>query len=414
MAFALLIIQPAAALAVFPGENGKILFVTGIGDPANDDSSDDLYILDAPNGAIHLVDNRSGQHRHPAWSPTLTRVAYALWDVCSLGQCSNEKVWVQDLATHQIDRLGPSASNVKDDRPSWSPDGTKIAYESEVTDGSGQMDILITDISQSVTPGSTTNLTQTSNCIEGKPVWSRDGKWIYYSRRCNGSMDDDILKEKSDNSSGFASFVVNSAFAEYQPALSPDNTHLCYTRGPYGSASASVFVLDLSQSGPGFDLGDSSAGTYNCAWSPGGGSIAYVRGPFTSGALMYERADDSGQAQFLTTDTPNHFDGNADWAPLHPAFCAGRAITIAGTDHHDTIYGTPGRDVINAFGGGDTIRPGGGSDVVCGGSGKDDIHGGPGNDILYGQADDDALDGGPGTDLCNGGPGADTKTNCEP
>ena len=42
---------------------------------------------------------RPGQHRHPAWSPDLKRVAYALWD-----GTNNEKVWVHDLATSDVDR----------------------------------------------------------------------------------------------------------------------------------------------------------------------------------------------------------------------------------------------------------------------------------------------------------------------
>ena len=110
---------------------------------------------------------------------------------------------------YQPDRSARSVGKQREGRPtSVVPGGTKIAYESEVTDGSGQMDILITDISQNVTPGTTINLTNTSNCIEGKPVWSSDGKWIYYSRRCNGSTDDDILKERSDDSSTVPSFIV--------------------------------------------------------------------------------------------------------------------------------------------------------------------------------------------------------------
>jgi tricorn protease len=177
---------PAAALAVFPGENGKIAFVSGRGGPANDDSSADVYILSGPNGAVDPLTTAAGQHRHPAWSPDLKQIAYARWETAN-----NEKVWIDDLADPgPQDRLGPHASNVRDDRPSWSPKGNRIAYESEVTDGSGQMDILITNLDTGVT----INLTDSPNQIEGKPVWSPDGRTIYYSRRGLMSADDDILK----------------------------------------------------------------------------------------------------------------------------------------------------------------------------------------------------------------------------
>jgi Tol biopolymer transport system component len=115
---------PAAALAVFPGENGKIAFVSGRGGPANDDSSADVYVLDGPNGAVNPLTTAAGQHRHPAWSPNLEQIAYARWETAN-----NEKIWIDDLSDPgPQDRLGPFASNVRDDRPSWSPKGNKIAY----------------------------------------------------------------------------------------------------------------------------------------------------------------------------------------------------------------------------------------------------------------------------------------------
>jgi Tol biopolymer transport system component len=407
VSLAILLAPPTGVLAVFPGENGKIAFVSGKGDPAGDDTQADVYILDGPGGIVVPLDSRPGQHRHPSWSPDLKKVAYALFDTAN-----NEKVWVHDLATNTAQRVGPNASNVRDDRPSWSPDGKKIAYESEVTDGSGQMDILITDISVSIT-GPTINLTNSPGFIDGKPVWSPDGKTIYYSRRALASADDDILSEASDNSQAIPSFVVNSAAAEYQAALSPDGTKLCYTRGPFGSTDADVYVTNVNGSGTPFDLSDTTVGGYNCGWSPDGTKIAYVVGVFTSGALVYEPSDDSGSATLLTFDTPGHFDGNPDWAPVHPAMCKGTPATIVGTDHGDTIFGTSHRDVIATFMGNDTIKPSAGNDLVCGGKGNDAISGGKGNDVLDGGPGNDRLDGGFGVDKCIGGPGTDHKTSCE-
>lgn len=395
-----------SAHASFPGQNGKVVFVSGMGGPADDDSGADVYILSGPNGSVVPLDSRPGQHRHPAWSPDLKRVAYALWD-----GSSNEKVWVHVLSSGRVDRLGSHSSAVRDDRPAWSPDGTRIAYESEVEDDSQQMDILVKDVSSSVTGGPILNLTQTPGFIEGKPVWSPNGKWIYYSRRALASADDDILRIRSDGS-GIPQFVVNSATAEYQAALSPDGKRMCYTRGAFGSAAADVYVKDLADSGAGYDLSDTDQGAYNCAWSPDGRFVTYVRGVFTAGALMYERADDSGTAQLLTTDTPSHFDGNPDWAPRHAAFCDGKPITIAGTDGADTINGTSARDVIHAFGGNDTVRGRGGNDLICGGSGRDRLLGGSGRDTLLGQGGNDRLDGGSGKDRCVGGPGRDTLVSC--
>ena len=104
---------PAAAPAVFPGENGKIAFVSGRGGPANDDSSADVYILNGPNGIVDPLTTAAGQHRHPAWSPNLKTIAYARWDN-AIRQDIDEKIFIDDLSDPgpQNDRLGPHASNV--------------------------------------------------------------------------------------------------------------------------------------------------------------------------------------------------------------------------------------------------------------------------------------------------------------
>lgn len=393
-----LLALPATVLATAPGQNGKIAFVSGKGGPPGDDSGADVYILDHPGGTALPLTTRPGQHRHPSWSPDLTKIAYALFNTAT-----DEKVWIQVLADPSALplRVGTGSSNVRDDRPSWSPDGKRIAYESEVTDGSGQMDILITTLGPG---GPTINLTDTPTQIEGKPVWSPDGKTIYYSRRAVGGADDDIRKEASDNSQAVPSFVINSATAEYQAALSPDGTRMCYTRGAFGSAVADVYVVSLSDTSSPVDISDTDLGAYNCAWSPDGRTIAYARGTFANGALMSEPADDSGTATLLTTDTPNHFDGNPDWAPFHPALCQGKPATITGTDGKDALKGTNHRDVVAAFGGNDSVKGLGGGDLLCGGTGKDVLDGGKGND---------AINGGPGTDTCIGGPGKDIKAGCE-
>ena len=400
LSVAILLAMPASALATPPGENGKIAFVSGIGGPPGIDSSADVYILSGPNGSVTPLTSVAGQHRHPDWSPDLTKIAYAVWD----GE-TNQKVWVHDLATGQRDRLGIHSSLVRDDRPSFSPDGTKIAYESEVTDASGQMDILVTDISNGASGGPTVNLTNTPNLIEGKPVWSPDGKTIYYSRRpMPPNFDEDILREPSDNSSSVPSFVLNSATAEYQAALSPDGTKLCFTRGAFGTAEADVYTVASNGSGPQVDVSDTTLGAYNCAWSPDGRYITYVRGVFASGALVYELANDSGSPLAMTVDTPQHFDGNPTWAPVHPARCQNTPALIVGTDGGETLVGTSARDVMQGFDGGDTIRGRGGNDLLCGGKGNDTVKGGGGNDTLV---------GGTGNDTCRGGGGTDVFIGCE-
>jgi len=388
---------PFPAAAVFPGENGHVVYVSGKGGDPGVDAGADVYIQMTPGADGVLLDDRSGQHRHPSWSPKLDKVVYALWD-----GPGNEKVWISDLVGGTPQRVGITSNLVRDDRPSWSPDGTRIAYESEWTDGSGQMDVIVTDISTFAT-GPTVNMTDTPTYIEGKPVWSQDGNWIYFSRRSISSSDDDILRMHADGSGG-PEFIVNSADAEYQPSLSPDGTRICYTKGPYGSTDADVWVALLDGSQPPFDLSQSTVGAYNCAWSPDSKQVAYVLGVFSNGALVVKPATGLGSPTLLVPDTASHFDGNPDWAPVQPAFCGAVPATIAGTNGPDSLHGTNHRDVIATYGGNDTVHGWKGNDLICGGKG---------NDKLYGDRGNDTLDGGKGTDLCSGDEGIDHTVNCE-
>jgi Tol biopolymer transport system component len=412
-----LLLLPAAALAVFPGENGRIAFVSGMGGPPNDDSGADVYILDGPGDTtptpLTSTTGAAGQHRHPAWSPRLDAIAYARW-----AGSSNEKIFIDFLDQPGIPqlRLGFQSSAVRDDRPAWNPAGTKIAYESEVTDGSGQMDILLATLDEDGNTESEVNLTNSPTLIEGKPAWSHDGRWIYYSRRgLPPATDDDIVRERSDNSSTVPQIVVGSGVAEYQPALAPQSAAMCFTRGPFGSTNADVFTIEPVEflSGTQTDLSDSSTGAYNCAYSPEGDRVAFVEGIFTNGALRMKNSDDSGVSTLVTTDTPMHFDGNPAWAPKRPAFCNEKPASIAGTDAADELRGTSERNVIQSHKGRDTVIALRGNDLACAGAGKDTLRGNRGKDTLIGARGNDVLNGGRGRDTCKGGPGRDREINCE-
>jgi Tol biopolymer transport system component len=401
---------PAAAQAVFPGANGPITFVSGIGGMANDDSGADLFIINGPGGAFAAGDARTllpGQHRHPNWSPNGKKIAVAIFN-----GAADRDIWIHDVDLGSNVRLGGAVTtNIQDDRPAWSPDGTKLAYESEVSVASTQQDILIHNFKT----GNTTNLTSSVNLYEGKPVWSPDGKFIYYARGLT-SANEDIVREPSNNSAVIPAQILNSATAEYQPALSPDGTKLCFTRGPFGSNDADVYTVNSDGSGAQVDVSDNagmgSTGDYNCAWSPDGTRIAFVKGVFQAGALTHTAADDSDSPTALALDTATHFDGNPDWARVREN-CNNKAAGIQGTAGNDTIIGFGANDVIQALAGDDVVKAKSGKDTACGKGGADKILGGGDNDKLFGGGGVDTLIGGPGKDTCVGGSSKDKFKECE-
>jgi dipeptidyl aminopeptidase/acylaminoacyl peptidase len=400
---------PTGALAVFPGENDSIIFVSGIGQPANDDSDADLFINELGDLTFAeseaLAPNLIGQRRHPSISPDGTKIAFAVKNG------ANGDIYIHDRTDGSSAVMWSSPSGVDDDRPSWSPDNRHVAFESEASDGQ-EYEIRIFDTKQS-SSADPINFTQTDDLHEGKPVWSPDGQFIYYNRGL-ASTNEDIVRQPADQVGVVPTNIVATGEAEYQPALSPDGTQLCYTRGPFGSSNADIYIRS-SASGTsgtsGTDLSDTGNGGFNCAWSPDGTRIAWVDGIFTNGALVSEPSTD-GTATPLVNNTASHFDGNPDYARL-PKKCEGKPASIIGTANVDDLVGFEFRDVVQALGGNDNAVGKEGRDLMCGKGGKDNLVGGPDNDLLYGGGGSDTLKGAQGDDKCFGGPGNDTFKNCE-
>ena len=76
----MLLAVPPSANAVWPGENGDIVFISGRG--AGGDASSDIYIFSGPNLAVEgpLTPNIAGQHRHPNISLDGSMLAYAVFN----------------------------------------------------------------------------------------------------------------------------------------------------------------------------------------------------------------------------------------------------------------------------------------------------------------------------------------------
>lgn len=327
-AVALLAAVAPLAGAVTAGPNGRIVFTSGRAAADGDDSQAKLYLRTILSGtgagaSGATITPRDGVvHRHAAWSPDRTRIAYA---------AGNAATQDYDIFTLNLTLPGAVPQNltnspgVTEDRPAWSPDGTRLIYDSEVTDGSNQSDLIVTFPAGGVPSRNLTEGTPTT--YETKAAWTPDGQTVYYASGDVGNANSTILKEPAAGGTVTPGVSNTGLVSEFQPAISPDGTRICYTLGTGFNNTTDVVVASIANPTLAQVISkDATNGDFNCVFSPDGTRLAYVNGIFGNGALVMANLD--GSSPTVLEDDVGNFDGNPDWAPDGRPTCEAGTVTV--------------------------------------------------------------------------------------
>jgi serine/threonine protein kinase len=213
-------------------------------------------------------------------------------------------IWVFDLARGVRTRLtfGP----VSNAFPVWSPDGKWIAYESDrdghagiyrkSSDGSGAEELLLTD-----TPGTFQPVTGTSD-------WSRDGKYLLYSRISPGSQAEVWSLPLEGEHKPSLVLPRGGNAPSFDGHLSPDGRWLAYTSLESGAREVCVVAF---QGGQG-KWQVSANGGGSPRWSKDGKELYYLDANFTLYAVPVKEVGGAlqfGAAQQLVNrwSAPNVF-----------------------------------------------------------------------------------------------------------
>jgi TolB protein len=145
-----------------PSPDGeKIMFAS------NRSGSWDLYLLDLANGNVTQLTNTPQYEGAPTWSPDGSFIAFESYE--------NENLnIVVGPATDPLSNPIPlTTSSSSDHSPAWAPDGRHIAF---ISDG----EVILADLDRT-DDGRFQNLSHTELASESHPVWSPDGQRLAWA-----------------------------------------------------------------------------------------------------------------------------------------------------------------------------------------------------------------------------------------
>jgi uncharacterized protein (DUF885 family)/Tol biopolymer transport system component len=257
----------------------------------------EIFTMTADGAEITPLTTNRNRNSRPDWSYSGGQVAY----VSRIEDNYNYEIFVVDAASGELRRVNHNRDSLETE-PSWSPDGSQLVFTSNrqiienvfdsrfnifIMNADGENQILLTDIGGS----------------NSAPEWSPDGSRIAFQ----STRDDDLeIYLINPDGSGLINLTKNEA-SDYSPSWSPDGTQIAFVSNRNGNED--IFVMDANGTNvrqltttPSYDKGPS--------WSPDGKFIVYYAN-WGLNADIYVMCADGSMIYQLTEH--GNFDGFPDW-----------------------------------------------------------------------------------------------------
>jgi Tol biopolymer transport system component len=177
----------------------------------------DIWTMDALGRHKKELTFSDGDDGNPAWSPDGKQIAF------QSNRTGRDAIWVMNADGTNQRLLVPTEGNAHRTAPAWSPDGTQILYVLEAVDCAP---VCYDHWSiWSVAPdGSDNHLLETSPNVDNDPVWSPDGTKIAFESNRGG--DYDVYVMNADGTG--VRDLTNHPALDASPAWSPDGKKIAF------------------------------------------------------------------------------------------------------------------------------------------------------------------------------------------
>ena len=280
---------------------GRIAFVS------DRDGNEEIYVMNADATGVTRLTNHPADDDSPAWSPDGTRIAFD-----SARDDVDGEIYVMNADGTGVKRL--TNSPYFDAQPAWSPDGERIAF---ISGRDGPSDIYVMNADGT----GVIRLTTHFESNDWNPTWSPDGSRIAFES--NRDVDDHEIYVIGVDGTGLTRLTYGHGG---RPAWSPDGSSIAFVSYRDGG-DHETYVMNADGTEV-TRLTNAPREDTSPAWSPDGQWIAYTCVPDFPGSyeICAMRADGSDVRRITNN---GHLDHYPSWGP--PAPGPGETPTVSPT-----------------------------------------------------------------------------------
>ncbi len=213
----------------------------------------DIWAVDPVDlSTRNLTNVESGGCRSPSWSPDGSHIAFMRDEPAGL--------YVMGADGSEARRL--SELGHRDDTPAWSPDGTRLAFSDYASrsQGKARTGLAIYDVSREVC--TVLGLSGSGDT----PSWLSDSRTLIYSGRSQGRSEIYTHNVQTGEVRALTATEANDIY----PVLSPDRSRVAFISGDSDSRTLNVMNIDGSQQRV---LQNFKGNPWLPSWSPDGRKI---------------------------------------------------------------------------------------------------------------------------------------------
>jgi TolB protein len=285
------------ARAAFPGINGKIVF-TRDPDGYQGPKDSEIFTIGFDGNNLKRLTNNSTKDVDPAWSADGKKIAFSHGlrfhqDIFVMNANGSNKTLITD------ERKIPGTQTAEDFDPAFSPNGRWIVF----VRGRDHFNVG-GDISKIKADGTDLTYLQSGGLREQSPSWSPDGTRIAYSDRGDPYDSTEYVITIRPDGSGYRNLTDGRT-----PDWSPDSSRIVFAYG----GGICTGICTMAANGSGEKPLMTNIGGLDPAFSPGGGKIVFSGD--RDGDLDLYIMDADGTDVRPLTDLPGD-ERSPDWRPV--------------------------------------------------------------------------------------------------